>query len=187
MVMDYYNQIRADAEQVYANHVLYSSGEDRWLLRRQRDDGSYTSEFSTEIVALYNSSLYVGGDIDVVVFSYGPKDVQSRLRWLIDAGPGYLSQKASIGMGGRDLVMEYNEEIALRELRDLLKEEHWSDDERFWLEGCIENVSDQQYVEHNLPHEAWELLDTLGMVTQRKVFYAQAALARLCELLDVQA
>lgn len=181
------DKMRLRAKQTYANHVLRSRGEDRWLLQRQRKDGGWTSEFATEIIALYNSSLYVGGDIDVVVFSYGPKDVQSRLRWLVDSGVDYLTQKAAIGMGGREKVTEYDSVQARRDLREISEYEEWEPQDQEDILDCLDNVENREYVLRNLPHACWDLgIGDLGMVTCTEVFYAQAALARLCEILDVE-
>jgi len=105
-----HERLTALAIDQFQNHVIRSSGEDRWTLMKPYKDGKgYDSNLWVEIVILRAGGLLVTGDIDSVIFRYfsGPeqkpndRDYQhSILRWMgnhkVDS---YMVEKASIGAG----------------------------------------------------------------------------------------
>jgi hypothetical protein len=74
---------------------------DRWRIAGKTEGGRTESAYATEIISLWGSRLYVGGDIDDCVFAYSDNsDSVAKLRWIgkcNDVGY-YVCQKAQIGM-----------------------------------------------------------------------------------------
>lgn len=60
----------AEASETFAKHVIAERGDGRWLMMRPEGDGTgrFTREFAVEVVLLWDGYLYVGGDIEHVVF-----------------------------------------------------------------------------------------------------------------------
>jgi len=195
----YEEDLRKDSQNVFEEHRLCKKGEGRWLIKRKREEG-WESMYAAEIICLFNNSIYVGGDIDTVVFSYGPPENEQRLRWLgrQTSGTEYLREKASIGMGGRELVEDWDPQCAREELREALEELEKEEKEE---EGEVDHEEEKETLRHALRliddgssavwqvlydiPDSWESFENLGQVTSPKVFYAQAAVAKLCELLGL--
>lgn len=108
------------AEETYKNHKLRSSGEGRWIIQVQRDDGSWDGIYYTEIVNLGGGGILVHGDGDTCLFKYynGEKHVTSKARWLASSGVDYLEQKCSIGMDDGSVARTFDDEVALWELEE---------------------------------------------------------------------
>jgi hypothetical protein len=199
--------LKQRAKENYQNHQIVKSSEGRWLLqKRYEDDSGWESNFWTEIVSLHGGQLYVGGDIDHVIFAYysAPEDIRgtsyehlAKVRWMgkdtdFDY---YIRQKATMGTG-RQLIEVYDEELAEEYIRDYIKE----------LKECIDASSEQQdrideledlvdsslEDEQHTMQELWRIDPDFAMdcgsfrVTAPRLYFAHAALARLCELLDAE-
>jgi hypothetical protein len=202
--LDRHDQLTQDARSAYASHQIRHRDKRSWLLQRRYEDGDgWDGCFATEVVSLWGGALYVGGDIEHVIFArYSDKgEAVYKVRWMgrHDEVDGYVSEKATIGTG-RKLIEHYDRAIAefdlARELERIEKEDgDWP--------GAL-STSDQQLratmreMIHRAPYYREELMNRLhatgsdfvhdatyiGIVTAPRVYYAHAALRRLCELLD---
>jgi hypothetical protein len=115
------------AGQMLAEHRLlaedyFSAGRNaRWVIGKPD-----TFIARCEIIAGIGGSLIVHGDFDLCRFAhYGDRsDAWSRLRWIGDHSDVgyYVSQKASIGMGGAR-QSEYDSDVAVHEIRERIGEE----------------------------------------------------------------
>jgi hypothetical protein len=95
-----------------------------WLLARRYDDGHLRSDLWVRITAA-EGYLTLVGDFGPMVFAHGPRDPLACVRWIGCKSPDdtyYPTQKAAIGMGGREHVSKYDVEFAREELRQLLTE-----------------------------------------------------------------
>jgi hypothetical protein len=193
------------ARRAYADHEIVADGPRCWHIARRGADGRLDSCYSVDVYAGHHGQLYVGGDIDCVVFAaYGDNaDPVRRLRWMgrcqdLDY---YVAQKAAIGMtDDRKMVWDFDGDTAAADIREhvaVLREggceldedelEQWED---FAAEAAGGEISpDALYhaMYHALPFEHLEGLDRIGSVLSGRVVYAWAALARLCDLLDERA
>lgn len=99
----YVDRMVKNAKSQFMEHQIRREEQGRWLLQKRHKDGGWEWTMAAEIVALWDDkSLFVGGDIQNLVFSYGPTDVDERLRWIGRSGDimHYVQEKASIGTGG---------------------------------------------------------------------------------------
>ena len=89
------------ATEAFANHQLVLCDKDRWRIARVGPDGKIENAYAAEIISLWGTRLYVGGDIDDCIFAYSDNsDPVAKLRWIgkcEDVGY-YVCQKAQIGM-----------------------------------------------------------------------------------------
>lgn len=98
----YVDRMMEIARSQFMHHQVRREEHGRWLLQKRHEDGGWDWNMAAEIVALWDDkSLFVGGDIQNLVFSYGPKDIDERLRWIGHSGDimHYVHEKASIGTG----------------------------------------------------------------------------------------
>lgn len=188
---------RQQAAQVFANHCITKASDRRWLIQKRYPDGKPDWTFAAEIIALEGAAIYVGGDIDHVVFAHGPSDPISRLRWMGECNDlaYYVRQKARIGSPRHhDCIDVWDEEIAHEELRAYVAElraeddepPHGIDEER--LAAALSAESREHFLDYATQAfpgwpDSWESIGDMGMVLCPSVIYAHAALARLCVLL----
>jgi hypothetical protein len=191
---------RDQASRAFAKHAITKQSEGRWLLQSRYDDGVIDWTMTAEVIVLAGTGqLYVGGDIDHVVFAHGPADPIARVRWMgecKDLGY-YVRQKARIGQARNQHVIDvWKEEIAHQELREYLASVE-EDEPGFAESGSF----DRDYFEMALgqddrrefqdyaakafkgDRDIWESVGSMGEVLSPHVIYAHAALARLCVLL----
>jgi len=155
-----------------------------------------------EIIALAKGQLYVGGDIDFTIFAYysDRADPESRVRWMgrcNDVGY-YVAEKARIGLG-TELTDVFDSQIAEQDIQGWLDEaekEYLGHKDTVVLRRLVDDWKDDGFPEeeHELTHALWdsglssdffgELSVGPGKVLAPRVYYAHAALARLCDLLD---
>lgn len=175
--------LEQDCDRFVARLRLVQSTEEgrhgRWLLK-----GDWTW---AEVITLANG-IYVGGDIETVVF-VGGSDRASRPRgrvyWMATTSYGYAREKANIGGTGRD---EYDESCARgdilfhRRVRQLEREEA----RELWdlLKRGDVGQHELASATYDATHNA-EMCD-LGVVTSKSVFMATAVLRRLAYLFDCQ-
>jgi hypothetical protein len=187
---------RKAAAKAFERHTITKRSEHRWLLQRAYEDGKLDWTMAAEVIALEEPAVYVGGDIDHVIFGYGPRDAVARLRWMgecKDLGY-YVAQKARIGMGGRgdgDVTKAWILDVAEEEFKAHVAEnadyydgespdDVWdrvgADDQREFLENYRDSF----------PDDDMEGIYNMGEVLAPRVIYAHAALARLCVLLRAE-
>jgi hypothetical protein len=185
-----------------------------WLLMRRVAPGILDSDQWVRITAA-EGYLTLVGDFGPMVFAHGPRDPLACVRWIGSKSPDdtyYPTQKAAIGMGGRERVSEYDVELAREELRRLLAEaqaERRADVEAGYVDpkkdkptkheralqaGLDVDTYDglpgiTQIVEavSALDGDALEAVADIGRRTRPEVRLAVHALNRLVELLDAEA
>jgi hypothetical protein len=180
------------ARRAFADHTIRTAQKDRWLIQRCRSDGSWDSCYATEVICLWNRALFVGGDIDVVVFAYGPTEYEQRLRWIgrQHGSTSYLREKAMIGTG-KGVVLEWNDDCAASDLQEALEDEdlELTENEQLDIQSAKDRVGDGEHaVWEELSPRSWDTMEyfqDLGEVISPRVFYAQAAVEKLCELLEL--
>lgn len=200
--------ITEQAKKAFAHHELVDHGDRWWLIgRRYEDNNKLNSAYLTSIFCDHFGQIYVGGDVDVMVFGcYGDsRDLHKRLRWMgrcKDLGY-YIAQKAQIGMtDNKKLTHDRDVDIAVVEIREFIEmrkndsDGEWpngreDEDERDALIRAIEQLKAGepiQLVEYELfsevGYDVLESLAPLGEVLSSRVIYTWQAIARLCDLLD---
>ena len=136
---------KESALKAFTRHQISRSSEGRWLLQRPDPKGGWEWNMAAEIIGLVNSALYVGGDVQTMVFAYGPDSPEGLVRWIggtSDVGY-YVRQKASIGMGisgvqGVGIIDDYLPDLALTDIEDM---------EADYVEDLVENKGDPNAVE----------------------------------------
>jgi hypothetical protein len=190
-------QLKHQAKEAFKNHKISKRSEGRWLLQRPYKDGEgWDCVFATEVISLWRGQLYVGGDIDFVIFAYysDTSDHEDKVRWMGECKDfgWYVMQKAEIGTGSK-LVRVYDREEAEEFLKDQLKQV----DEQGYNNPATVKEAFQDLIDR-LPDDQHEFLDGLYkidadlacdcgdscMVAAPRVYFAHAVLARLCQLLD---
>lgn len=107
------------ARRTFRNHVVTLESCGRWLLR----DPEHRGLAWAEVICTHGGGLIVEGDIDPVVFRYGPKDDWARVSWMgrrAHAWDSYFRQKAHIGMGGSECIETWDPEVASADLDDYI-------------------------------------------------------------------
>jgi len=151
------------------------------------------SAFNTTIMAGTHNCLLVYGDIETVAFQYGPANLDARIRWLsLKECSNYVLEKASIGMTGRETLLVWDEEEAVRNINDLAntyEEDGCSSFLVISLRDMASRLSSYETEDevlrdlYDLGVEA-ECLGTLGKVYSPRLYYAHAAICKLTSLLD---
>ncbi len=165
------------AAQLHLTDVREEGAFGRWFLR-----GPWTW---AEVVSL-RGGIYVGGDIETVVFQGGgdrAANPRGRVYWMATRSYSYASEKAHIGNTAPD---EWDEECARGAVRDHLECEQISKEQarellRLRDRGDVGRgeFASAVYEETN---DA-ELCD-MGDVTSRRIYMATAIMRRLAHLLD---
>jgi len=191
--------IKRQAREAFVGHQVSRQRDGRWLLQRPYADGrGWDWTMAAEVISLVGGGLYVGGDIDFVIFSWfsDSRDHEAKVRWM---GRGtdleyYVRQKAIIGTG-RELIEVYDEDAARRALQAVL-DDRLEDGEASELTDQISelllhgDLADRDYMLRQLQETSSDFVADggyrIGMVMAARVYYAHAALARLCDLLDAR-
>jgi hypothetical protein len=192
----YHDNALQQSKEAFSTHEIVLSEPGRWRLQRRDKAGRLESTFCAEIISLWGGELYVGGDIDFVIFGYysDHQDPESKVRWMGRCGDisYYVHQKASIGTG-HNLVDVYDEEVAKADLAQLLMDLGEEGQDIVKLRERMAEWEEWGFPEspEALYHDLYEHIpDTvqdrgnIGEVMAYRVYYAHAALARLCDLLD---
>ncbi|RLB39100.1 MAG: hypothetical protein DRH30_10455 [Deltaproteobacteria bacterium] len=198
------NEMKAIAIDAFKEHVIKDRhiGGHGYLLAKRRDDGSFTGVMRAEVLCGFGSHLHVGGDIDSVTFSFGPNDPRGLISWIGShtSVAYYVTQKASIGMGGagNGIVEEWDQTLAKHTVQERLAD--WTADEdepgqyRELTEAVTDVLSSMPDTLHQLadelmcaiPREHTGFMDDfyeVGDVTAPRVYYAWAAVRKLNLLL----
>lgn len=203
----YTENLKQQALRAFAEHVIRKEADDRWLLQRRAADDGWDWNLAAEVIALWDGrSLFVGGDTDCVVFSYGPPDIAQRLRWIgwsRDLGY-YVPQKASIGTGpaaAREWVPSVAEYMLDEEMKEYgrqlehegMPDEQVAEDPVFRaLQFCRDHLyhhGEDAVLSHLSEVGAFDGADVpnFSPVPSPRVVYAWAAVNKLCSLLDQRA
>lgn len=206
----YVDRLKERARSLFANHEIRfedrAAEQGRWLLQQRHKDGGWDWNMAAEVIALWdNKSLFVGGDIPNLVFSYGPKDINERLAWIGRSGDlmHYVHEKASIGTGS-GVADGWVPEVAAYVLEREIEER-----ERQIMDDMVVDTDPSDTILHDEPlnslryareslvydgeHAVMDHLfragvfdggDILGLcpVPSHSVFSAWAAVNRLCDL-----
>lgn len=137
--------IRMDAlaTRAFDRHLIKERSDSHWLLMRPRASDPanrrfekegyspwdnpktrWTGTFWVEIRCLHGGKLYVGGDIEPVIFSSCTADGEARVRWMGERKSGcchYLQEKACAGTG-REVIYRYDREEAERQVNEFIAE-----------------------------------------------------------------
>ena len=144
------------------------------------------SFYIAEIVVLRWGHLLVHGDVDAVIFGVcsGYKSWRDVLNWMNRADYGYAEEKASIGSTCSEMARGFDEEVALWKICDWRRHGYIPDKESAREVWDLIQSGDW----HEAQNKLWSMDFELGLatVTLPRVFMAQAAITRLCELLDAE-
>ena len=185
----------------FKEHEIKQESEGRWLIMKPG-----TGVFWTEIICTHHQGLYVDGDIDPVVFRYGPEHPLARVSWMgkrPHAWDGYFREKACIGMGGRgqdDVLHYFDRDVAICDVEQIIEDVRDSSDIRDLSERQVRlmdalrddvigmmRMSDEfdpvDVYRELYKLDMWEDCDRIGRVPSNRMFYAHAALQRLHQLL----
>lgn len=194
----------AQARAAFARHELAEEGPGRWVLRRRYADGKgFESTYWTEVACMAGGYLYVNGDIDLVVFAYGPADPVSRVAWMAKASDGYAAEKVAIGMTaprGCSMAHDWEHDIAVQAVREALTadgedepevslpKDFDSVDEAIESLGLVDSTEQAfaEWLHEHFEFDDCEGLWDAGRVLSSRVIYAQAALARLLQLIEAR-
>lgn len=193
----YNEELAANAKKAFERHELRRNDPDHWVIQRKHKDGNgWDSAFMASIVCAEPSTLIVTGDIALVAFAYGPADPHARVRWMgrnkgIDS---YVHEKACIGTtDGGKLLAVYDADAARAWIRDCIADVRAEDEDDVGaaadrIAGYEEalDLADEQHelLEHLYGMGEYEI-GHVGIVVKARLFYAHAALARLCDLLGM--
>jgi len=185
--------VHEQARQAFETHEISDRGEKRWTLSAKE---GFTH--SVEIIVGKAGTILVHGDYGTHVFAYGPDDNPLQtLKWMGRSQFGsYIVEKAQIGSGHNDLVyvddidkFEYDIDelfenmgdwgLAPTELSDL--KEEFERAKRYASNG---ELHEARNVVARAGFDLWESAGSLGRKIAPRLYYAHAAIRRLCDLLD---
>jgi len=179
-------QLQKMYRETMANHVILA----RSIMNEKQ--ASFTigkpgeSFYLAEVVVLRWGHLLVHGDVDAVIFGVcsGYKSWRDVLDWMNRADYGYAEEKASIGSTCSEMARGFDEEVALSKIC------YWRRHEYIPGKEAAREVWDlvQSGEWHDAQNRLWSIDFELSLstVTLPRVFMAQAAVQRLCELLDAE-
>lgn len=210
------DQTKQLALEAFSKHVIIDDVQRNeigwWDIARRDPDGTVKGTYRTEIISLQNRRLFVGGDIDDVVFAYysmhgdtrnNPPQafLHNKLAWIGRCNDWhYIQQKAQIGMtDGGKLTTEYNEHFARVRLAEHFKEyiKEYPDKAAKLTElhqELVLYIAEEETLQDEIANnplineidpDNWEWLGSLGVACASRVVYAWAAVHRLCDLLQI--
>ncbi len=183
---EYDAQMKKMASEAYAEHRLVRTGDDRWLIRGT--DAFYWAE----VVVLAGNRLLVHGDVEAVLFKGSQGDGPLGLvSWIARSGIDYLSGKIEADSEQRERfewdVFQSDIEAYLDELcEDSCESEEAARKEAEVLRGVLSFPhEDERAIKEHLYDQGVdpETFGRWGRVTVPRLYYAQAAVARLHVLL----
>lgn len=185
------------ARKAFERHVITERGEGRWLIQRLYPDGKPESTYWTEICVL-RKNLYVGGDIQPVLFEGGYSASAGRVRWMGESESwGYIAEKAQAGLRSRESVWKWDAEVAVDDFNrwraERREEEEGeggdSDLDEDYVALALAAGDRSEFLEHlgDACDHDWDRMEEfhgMGEILDARVIYAHAALRRLSQLLD---
>lgn len=148
-------QLKKSAIDAFENHVIRDRTERGYFLAERHKDGGWDQSMCAEIMLGFCNFIYVGGDIDGVVFGHGPFDMRQRIAWIGGTHDVsyYVRQKACIGMGGKGAAASEVWDAAFAEdaVRDRLSQ-HLDDSDDF--EDEIVDWLEDEVFPHSWPSDA---------------------------------
>jgi hypothetical protein len=193
---DMIRDTRELATRAFERHVITRRTDRSWVLQRIHEDGRPESTYATEVIALELRGLYVGGDIAPVIFGGGGRHPVGTVYWMGECNDlgHYVREKASIGLGGAQMVDRWERELAGDDLRSWIEErrEEADDesaivDDEHALHLAFNADNEREFFDHACEAlgggDAWEAVSGMGVTLDARVIYAHAALARLSVLL----
>lgn len=189
---NYVKEMVKNARASYAEHQILERGPGYWVCGRP---GS--NQFKFEARSLLFGALYVGGDIDHMIFAQytDSPDPERKLRWIGEHADVsyYVAQKAMIGMGDGDgrSVWTYEPRATIEAYQQTLKDPELTNAQRDALNAAIEATAAYEAREEVIralyesdafhPHD----IDTqAGKVPSPRLIYAWQAVKKVVELLD---
>lgn len=169
---EYIESMTSFARASYAEHQILERGPGYWICGRSPGSGQY----KFEVRSLLFGALYVGGDIDHMIFAQytDSPDPERKLRWIgehTDIGY-YVAQKAMIGMGSDTRVWMYEPGATIEAYREALEDP----DREEVIRALYESGAFH-------PHD----IDTqVGKVPSPRLVYAWQAVKKVVELLDAE-
>lgn len=163
-------------------------------LRDSIEDGSFGRWFLrgpwswVEVVTL-RGGLYVGGDIETVVFSGHPSPragypVRSAVYWMATKSYSYAAEKANIG---RTQGNEWDDDCARASVLDQRKHDGLTREQARALFDCLDREEGERAFAAAVYEETGDAeLCSMGDVVSRRVYLATAVLRRLVRHFDAQ-
>ena len=119
--------IENNIKQWFSDHriAFTERGEHSLTYMLSKPETTSLSVTITAITATTHQALIVhGGDVQPVVFQYGPHDFDERIHWLYSREcDHYVLEKASIGMGGQEHLLSWDREKAKEDLQDYMDDD----------------------------------------------------------------
>jgi hypothetical protein len=184
-------QLSAEAARSYAKHEIVSETNGRWLIKERYEDGKgWKGGFWAEIIVLRGGGLLVTGDMESVIFRYGPEHPRAAVAWMArrkTADDRYFLEKATIG-SGPDSVQKWDLDVARDDIRELEKDEDYEEFRERLVEIREDELESRDLLLaglYELDFES-EVISDIGMVVDTHLYFAHAALQRLDRLLGSQ-
>lgn len=175
----------------FENHSAKKVGPGHWMLKNPKN-GQFWCDV---VVHTGNRAVTVWGDIDTCTFAYydGTSGAEGAIGWVAGMSGGYMLEKARIGMGraGDDCFTSYDHNLAAEDLEkyrslddgeersqivtDYIERVASEDDEAAWKKDFVTDTH---------AYDGWEIVSAIGRRPSARVVLAQAACARLYELLE---
>jgi len=115
--VDHYESDLKSAEASFAGHTLRlnDTKNGHWIVQALKPDGTWSNTNRAEILFLTDGLLLVAGSLPIVAFSrYNNQDNPvGAVRWMAQAGAGYLTEKAQAGLcvdQDMDITQEFDRE-----------------------------------------------------------------------------
>lgn len=179
------------AQETFARHVIREESEGRWLI----EDPEHPANCWTEVICTYGKGLYVDGDIEPVVFRYGPEHPLARVSWMASrehAWDRYFREKATIGSGARADLDYWSRKVAAADIDEIImigaKDEALNREEWDALREARDSLKLDSFSRDDMCSVLyeigmWEDCSSVGIVPSTRLFHAHAALQRLYALL----
>lgn len=213
---DYNRNLAALARRAFEAHELVTCDHadpreaTRWRVAKPADRGGWETFYWTEVVVLAGGRIIVHGDIAPVIFAGCSEKGRAAVAWLGECPWfDYVVGKAGLGSGA-EISRAHDEEVALAEIAqkiDELRDGYGAteDDEeepepmpahlrdriaRYEAAAGRLRSGDRVPEVHRFLYEEGEDPENfghIGRVADPRVFYAHAALVRLCALVPTTA
>lgn len=178
-------KLRTQYDQSLAEHKILSriiAGQHASFVIGHVDD----SHYRTEIAVLSWGTLMVHGDIDTVVFqrcSY--KHWRQVLNWLSGENYDYAEEKAVIGVSDPALARVVDPDVAKDHICYYRRHRYMEKETARAAWNHVEN-GEVMYARDRIYEDTEDAELIIGTCTAPRVFMAQAAITKLCRLLEAE-